>query len=170
MTSVAHYGINYRTVLYTIDQTHQILPYLYLSGMKGFRDIDKLKRLGVTLVVSVCPTEEIWNKPLRDANIKHAMFPVYDNSDDQDLIMEAAKESHEAIEKEAANNGIVLLCCSAGISRSITVAIYHMMQADASLSPSTALQKIRAVRCIAEPNEWFMMKLNQYHANRNSSK
>ena len=169
MSSSVHYGLSDEIVCQLMDTTHRITPNIYLSGSKGSKDIDALKKANITCVISLCPTEENHQKDLLKANIKHHKFIVYDHPDHKHLIMEAAKEAHDIITKEKLNNGIVLVHCSAGISRSVTVLIYHLLRTHYELTPQTALELIRKIRPIAEPNDAFMKQLISYYNERFSN-
>ena len=51
-----------------------------------------------------------------------------------------------------------------GKSRSATLVIAYLLSQDNSLTPSSALESLRTVRSIAEPNEGFWRQLELYHS------
>jgi dual specificity phosphatase 12 len=51
-----------------------------------------------------------------------------------------------------------------GKSRSTTLIIAYLLSKDPSLTPQAALDSVRTVREIAEPNEGFMKQLELYHS------
>jgi predicted alpha/beta-fold hydrolase/protein-tyrosine phosphatase len=76
-------------------------------------------------------------------------------------------EIHAFMDDCLANkNGVLLVHCQAGVSRSVTVVASYLMLLEARLGSSAtvedALEQIRKVRPCAKPNEGFMNQLKQW--------
>lgn len=71
----------------------------------------------------------------------------------------AADFINEAIK----SNGVVLVHCAAGISRSVTLATAYLMKHE-RMKAATALSMIRSRRFIANPNPGFVRQLREYES------
>lgn len=71
----------------------------------------------------------------------------------------AADFINEAIK----SNGVVLVHCAAGISRSVTLATAYLMKHE-RMKAATALSLIRSRRFIANPNPGFIRQLREYES------
>jgi protein-tyrosine phosphatase len=111
----------------------------------------ELKSNNIKHIISIIGKEEILKI---DDYFKHYIF--YANDDFDTSILPICEVVHEILKNTDEN---VLVHCGAGISRSVTAVIYHMMQLDKSLTPIKALFYIQQSRDIACPNNSFMEQL-----------
>ena len=140
-----------------MEKIHQVVPRLYISGITGAADVDRLKRLGITHVVSLAPEyykDGKSNKRLQQHGIFHHKYEL-DDRDDADLLT-IADQVHILLRGLADTS--VLVHCAAGISRSASVIIYHLMETR-YMGYDEALALVKKARPIVQPCPGFTRKL-----------
>jgi len=119
--------------------------------------VEQMRKANVTHVLSVLRYNK--ESPLF-ANYKHFLVDI-DDVEDEDLLQHFAA-TNAFIEEGLAGGGGVFVHCAMGKSRSATCCIAYMMH-KYHVSPQEALDHIRKVRPIVEPNEGFWQQLEMYH-------
>lgn len=136
----------------TIEDTYElneITPDVYITNEYTARDYDRLAQLGIKQILSVGmelkphETEHFVTKHISIDDIP--MARICDHFDD----------AHAFIKQ-----GRTLVHCHAGISRSVSIVIAHLMNNGMTFSQALAL--VRSKRPVANPNSGFIKQLIAY--------
>ncbi|CAH8873409.1 unnamed protein product [Trichobilharzia szidati] len=144
----------------------QILPYLYLGNARDSQDVDLLRQLNVTHIINVTDTLPMPFKRLN--RIQYLHIPASDTTDQN--LRPAFDRAVQFIEKARKQNGIVLVHCLAGVSRSVAVVIAYLLYSNRMLNVYKALEYVQARRSVAGPNLHFMGQLQAYYEDLHSHK
>jgi len=147
------------TFIYCLHTRHHgFVQKLCISNYLGARNITELRANGIELVVSAnSPPVE------RDPYIVYAEYAL-DDTPDQPVLCTAQKASNRM---QFYKN--ILVHCAAGVSRSATLLVAHMLFSDHTLSLKDALAQVRTVRAVANPNPGFMRQLEFIEKHRSES-
>lgn len=134
----------------------KLVPGLYLGSIRDSSDKKQLEDNSITHIVT------IHEHPSKDAgikNIKYLRFKAMDNSqqDIKQFFVEAIDFIHEA----RLNDGVVLVHCLAGVSRSASLCIAYLMTIT-GLPWYDTLNSVRAAREQANPNFGFQRQLQNF--------
>lgn len=116
-------------------------------------DINWLKKHRITHIVN-CAFE--LPEYHRDAGIKYISLKLNDIPNQP--IYHTLEPSHSFIKSAASKRGKILVHCAAGISRSASIVIYHLMKTY-KITYNDALNMLRQVRPIVNPNNGFEKQL-----------
>lgn len=101
----------------------EILPSLYLCGAGAFRP-DTLEKLQIAFVVNAAP--ELPDTPLPDTKPLYIQIPVMDLGHVD--LKAHFNEVADLIEEVRQSDGITLVHCVAGVSRSASLCIAYLMK------------------------------------------
>jgi atypical dual specificity phosphatase len=138
------------------SHTHKILDYLYLGGYYSATNKLLLQKLGITVIINVTPPNEISNVFPKDFTYYNFHiedsdgYPIGDHFDKVDAIINAYKDKTK-----------ILIHCVAGISRSSTLTIAHLMKSH-KMKLLAAFNHVKAIRDCIEPNYGFKKSLIAY--------
>lgn len=130
-------------------ELNEITPDVYITNEYTARDYDLLAKHGIKQILSVGmelkphETENFVTKHISVDDIP--MARICDHFDD----------AHEFIKK-----GRTLIHCHAGISRSVSIVIAHLIKS--GMTFPQALVHVRSKRLVANPNSGFMKQLVAY--------
>lgn len=135
----------------------QLLTFLYVGNEKDAADLDFLQQERIGNVLNVTQSVPCFHQDTTSINYKR--ISARDNSlanlkrhfDETFLFIEAARKRHEK----------VLIHCSAGISRSSTIAIAYIMKYR-GMAMSKAYNLVKSRRSIINPNLNFVGQLAAY--------
>lgn len=133
----------------------EVYPRLYLGNAAFASDIELLSGLGITHIVNCA--KEVPDYFKGNFNFQYLHLLLNDVPDEN--ISRFFTVSKDFITDALENGGVVLVHCWAGVSRSVTIVIYYLMNI-LEISPQHALQIIREHRPIAKPNIGFMRQLD----------
>lgn len=139
------------------DHPDEIIHGLYLGNVDSALNIDLLKELGVTHVLSIC--KELTKDMV--SQIKENFDQLWiqaDDADNEDLLYD---ECYNYIHKARENNGKVLVHCWMGISRSSSITIMYIMKLN-KMTFQDAYQFVRGKRPQVSPNYGFIVSLKQF--------
>ncbi|MBN3300216.1 dual specificity protein phosphatase 19 [Amia ocellicauda] len=136
-------------------QVGVIKPWLLLASQDVAQDFDTLKNFKVTHILNVAYGVE---NAFPDQFI-YKSFSILDLP--QTIISEYFQECSEFIEQAKTENGVVLVHCNAGVSRSASVVIGYLMSSE-FLSFEDAFALVKSARPAACPNPGFMEQLRNY--------
>jgi atypical dual specificity phosphatase len=132
----------------------RICENVFLSGVEGVDDAQRLHELGIKAIVSLGSVNgEVYP---RHPGIHYLHIVIEDNK--FALIERFFRLTSDFITLHANQTEAVLVHCSAGVSRSATIVIAHLMQTR-GLSLDTALTLVREKRSIVHPNDGFVEQL-----------
>lgn len=143
------YSDSYSTSLSKIDNN------LYLGGIIGASNSNLISRLRITSIVQILSHNVIMviHKKIRYLKINIDDLPNVS-------IIRVVYAAVKFINRELENNGVVLIHCAAGVSRSASVAVAYFM-AKHNLSYEAALEKVKKGRRCARPNAGFERQLKE---------
>ncbi|XP_053101322.1 dual specificity protein phosphatase 15 [Hemicordylus capensis] len=141
---------------------NKVLPGLYLGNFIDAKDLDQLSRHKITHIVSIheSPQPHI-------PGITYLRIALPDTPEAN--IKKHFKECIHFIHSCRLRGGNCLVHCLAGISRSTTIVLVYVM-AVTQLSWQEALEAVKAVRPVANPNPGFRQQLKEYEGSRSARK
>eukprot|EP01061_Rhynchopus_euleeides_P034139 TRINITY_DN57855_c0_g1_i1.p1 TRINITY_DN57855_c0_g1~~TRINITY_DN57855_c0_g1_i1.p1 ORF type:complete len:397 (+),score=66.20 TRINITY_DN57855_c0_g1_i1:157-1191(+) len=142
--------------------TSEVTPWILLGARDDMHDVDQLRRLGVTHVMSIRGEHETSSHcppaPLRQQFICYQVVV----NDTCDANIEAYFERAFAfIDKALDAKGKVLVQCQKGISRSATLVIAYLMQYH-KWPFEKAFDFVKERRSIINPNLGFVLTLEKF--------
>ncbi|KAM9727494.1 dual specificity protein phosphatase 19-like isoform 1-T2 [Menidia menidia] len=138
-------------------QVGVVRPFLLLASQDAAHDIDTLRKHQVSHVLNVAygvPNlfpEEITYKTLQILDLPETPITSY------------LEESSCFIDRAREQDGVVLVHCNAGVSRSSSVAIGYLMLRE-GLMFDHALGQVKLARPAAKPNAGFLQQLKALKA------
>lgn len=133
----------------------EVVPGVWIGDLQSALDVKGLKERNIFSIVTA----------MRGKVTIHATFNKYqinvDDSANEDVLVHFLP-SISFIQNELDKGRGVLVHCGAGISRSATIIAAYLMYS-LKLDPESAIDMIRTVRPIVEPNEGFMEQLKVFH-------
>ncbi|KAF8187201.1 protein-tyrosine phosphatase-like protein [Pholiota molesta] len=132
--------------------TEVLKGQLYLGNLSAALSVEQKQRHSITHVVSVCPE-------FPSTGPKHLNIAVEDTEYD-DLLIHLPKAC-AFIQHALGHGGRVLVHCVMGISRSTTVVAAFLMKTH-RMSPTAAIQKLKAARPQVHPNYGFIKQLEAF--------
>ena len=139
---------------FLLHDMDEITETLYLGNISGAENIDKIKNLGIKIVLSL---------------IEESPWPVYNESDNiihkPIIISDFYKENIIKYFGECLNfikgDDKVLVHCAAGSSRSATFVIAYIMR-NKKMSFKEALEFVKSKRSVISPNPGFKDQLQLF--------
>jgi len=130
-------------------------PGVFIGNAEFARNMPLLKNLGITHVINCA--QEI---PNFHEGLPEAPSYLHLNLDDipTQNIQQYFTQTYNFIQSILSKGGKVLIHCAMGISRSVTILLYFLMNAE-KISAGEALDRVRRCRPIANPNPGFMEQL-----------
>ena len=143
----------YKIDLPLFHDMNLIIENLYLGNIFSFENVDKLKKIGITKVLSMIDGFNHICNGLN--NIKHKTFNVIDIN--QQNIIQYFGECLNFIKGDEK----ILVHCVAGRSRSATIVIAYIMWYK-KISYEDAFNFVKERRTIVEPNDGFKEQLQLF--------
>jgi len=142
----------------------EILPGIYLGSYNAASNKEKLSIYGITHILTVA----IDAQPLYTDDFHYMVIRAYDH-EFQDLIS-YFDVANNFIKNALKNDGVVLIHCMAGISRSATILIAYILQSQQQQIQSQqqlnavedTITLIKEKRSIIRPNPGFREQLHLY--------
>jgi len=140
-----------------IFEANEIVDGMYLGNINSAYDIEKLKEIGITHIISVLagfippyPNDFKYLQLNALDTINTNLFEEFDITNQ--FINEAFEDK----------NNKILIHCMAGRSRSATILSAYMIKTFGFKTENT-LNALRNKRPIVEPNTYFVKQLNNYY-------
>ncbi len=142
------------------QEVGKVLPYLCFGPRVVSESEATLRDLGITHVFSVVGPPTV--------SFPGIAYDYVNDIHDRDgqPILEVVLHADEFITQARRENGVVFVLCMAGISRSATVVIGHLMLG-MGMSFEEALEMVQFDRPIADPNAGFRSQLRLLEQIRN---
>lgn len=153
------------TVLTPSDDDREVQcvnDYLCIGNINAACNADHLRDAGVTHVISL-----IGDVDCAPKHIPRTLINVWD-APYQDMTA-AFSSANDVINQVHADHGRVLVHCAAGVSRSSSTIIYHLMR-EHNMSYADALARVRVARHVAQPNAGFEHQLRALDHTQNEAK
>ncbi|XP_004479758.1 dual specificity protein phosphatase 12 [Dasypus novemcinctus] len=142
-------------------QMQQVRPGLYLGGAAAVAELDLLREVGITAVLTVDSEEPSFTAGPGVEDLRCLFVPALDKPE-TDLLSHldrcVAFIGHARAEGRA-----VLVHCHSGVSRSVAIVTAFMMKTD-QLTFEKAYEKLQTVKPEAKMNEGFEWQLKLYQA------
>jgi len=133
----------------------EILPHIYLGGIHAAKNKELLKLYGITHILTVA----IDIDALYPDDFHYMLIKAHDY-ELQDLIS-YFNAANDFIKTALKNNGVILIHCMAGVSRSTTVLSAYILESQLS-SVKNTLALIKQKRSFINPNPGFREQLDLY--------
>lgn len=140
----------------------RITSYLYVTSFQGAEDLQQLEQHQIGFIVNVCKTN---HSPAilfdyKVLGIEYVWFPMRDEPNEH--LIEYAERINQCINNYRIANPDrgILIHCIAGISRSVSVAIYHLMETW-HLPFNQVYNLVQHARPFIHPNEGFRASLSR---------
>jgi len=144
----------------SFDSIHFVKPYIAISNIQALQDIKELDKLKVGLIINVCEFDhpKYTLDGFKNLEIKYIKRKMHDD-EKQDLLVHA-RPLHRVIQKFRRKNPekTIVVHCLAGVSRSVSVVIYHMMR-NWRMGFGEARDLVKSKRDVADPNDGFVKQL-----------
>jgi hypothetical protein len=139
------------------EEVSEVLPFLILTG-KGFatQHGDKLASFGITHHCNAAKELTIIPRPKIAYMMVDLAYIVKDPLEQVDKLEKAAKFIEECKAKE----GICLVNCARGRSRSVAVVLYYLMTRE-NMSMREAYLHTKKVRDFIGPSAWLQTQLRE---------
>jgi len=136
-------------------EAQEILPHIYLGSIHAARNKELLKLYGITHILTVA----IDIDALYPDDFHYMLIRAHDY-ELQDLIS-YFNAANDFIKTALKNNGVILIHCMGGVSRSTTVLSAYILESQLSSVKST-LALITQKRSFINPNPGFREQLDLY--------
>jgi len=148
----------------------KINDIIYLTGLKGVKNIDEILKLEINVIVSILEYDPMIYRPDSYNGIKCIYYEAYD--DDDFNIEQYFHHFNELFNDE---NIKILVHCHCGVSRSATLIASHLLyyyinkwkvknrqKMIDKYDVNYILNMMRKRRSIVDPNLGFVTKLHEY--------
>jgi len=139
------------------DTAAMIRPGLYISGFLAEQNKGELERKGITHILQV--GENLTQSYQGEFKYKTLYLTDVVSTD----ILPVFKESLEFLHDCISNDGVALVHCYAGISRSATICIAYLMWSE-DLSLGAAYSVVERARSVVQPNDGFRVQLQVFES------
>ncbi|KAK3546602.1 hypothetical protein QTP70_030477 [Hemibagrus guttatus] len=136
-------------------QVGVITPFLLLSSQDAASDIETLKKFKVTHVLNVA--YGTMNSFPEQFIYKHV--PMLDLPETK--LTSYLPQCFEFIDEARKQDGVALLHCNAGVSRSASIAIAYLMARE-KIPFDDAFNRVKSARPSTQPNAGFLVQLKEY--------
>jgi len=134
---------------------NEIIPGFWIGSMDATIDFAELKKRHITHIIALVK-DRIVSFP---KEIKYIEFDVYDKS--FYFLLHLFPQCFEFIDEALKNKSSVLVHCSAGVSRSATLAIAYLMYSK-TIPYSEAMAIVKKARPVINPNNGFIDQLQLF--------
>lgn len=149
-------SLKYYNIINSTFDADQIIDNLYIGSISSCYDINMLKQIGITHIISVIAGFE----PPFPSDFEYLVINALD--DENTLLKDKFKICNEFIENGLENNGKVLIHCVFGKSRSATILCAYLID-KFGMSYNNTLSVLQKKREIIEPNKFFETQLIEYY-------
>ena len=139
-----------------IFEANEIIEGVYLGNINSAYDIEKLKELGITHIISVLAG---FIAPYPE-EFKYLQLNALDTVNTK--LSDEFENTNEFINDAFENKGKILIHCMAGRSRSATILIAFIIK-NFGFTTEKALESLILKRPIVEPNKYFIEQLENYY-------
>lgn len=136
-------------------QVGVVRPFLLLASQDAAHDMDTLRRYKVSHVLNVAyGVSNLFPEELLYRTVQILDLPETD-------ILSFLEECSSFIDQARKQDGVVLVHCNAGVSRSASIVIGYLMLRE-KLSFEDAYSQIKCARPSVRPNPGFYQQLSNY--------
>ena len=154
---IDHFNSNNNDFITVFSNISKITDNIYLSGIYGADNIDKLNEYNIKCILNCTKNEP--NVFENNSDMTYMRIPVNDMGGQH--IEQYFDSTYNFIEKCTSMNKNVLVHCHAGVSRSATILIAYFMRKN-KISYQEAFDFVKSKRSIIGPNFDFRDALRNY--------
>lgn len=142
------------------SELQEVVSNVFISNVFGARSKAKLQDKGISRIVVAAAELDMFHESQPD--LEYLRLPLADNPGQK--LMPSLAEGCDFIQKARSEGRACLVHCAGGGSRSASVVIGFLLRHESSDFPSVeaALQHLKAVRPIVEPNWGFLEQLREF--------
>jgi predicted protein tyrosine phosphatase len=138
----------------TAGSINRVDSNIFIGGYLAAADPNVVKQIGVTRIVKMfADTDDYPGGRHRHPGVKYLVIPARDTPEYD--IRAGAEAAIRFIQDGLAADELILVHCHAGISRSATVVLFHLM-INRKMPLDLALSRLKLVRSFVNPNPGFM--------------
>ena len=152
-------NLRYYNILGNEFDAQEIVQGIYLGSISASYNLQVLKNVGVTHIVSVIAGYD----PPYPNDFKYLVINALDNKNND--LSNVFDKSNKFIDECLEENGKILIHCAAGRSRSASILIAYLMNTFA-FDFEDCLYSLKHKRNIVEPNPQFTQQLKEYYKSR----
>lgn len=141
----------------TLEKADQVDPNIFISGYLIAADPNFVQRNGITRIVKMFADDPTYEGGYHRHPGVTYFVAAADDVPGYDIRRNAA-DAMKFIKEGLAKNERILVHCHAGISRSSTVVLMHLM-VNRGLPLDIALERLQRIRPVVQPNSGFMRHL-----------
>ncbi|KAI9193693.1 protein-tyrosine phosphatase-like protein [Polychytrium aggregatum] len=145
----------------------EVVPSVYLSGIRPAQDPNRLRELGITHIVDISNT---FPAPPNPAMPSVSVLRLGCRDVPEENILIHMPKVFAFVDAALARGGKVLVHCVAGISRSPTLVTAWIMKtafaSGAAITVEEALDTVQRARPYVQPNEGFLFQLGLLETHR----
>jgi predicted protein tyrosine phosphatase len=146
--------VYYFRVMLFVESLTKITDYVYVGNIKAAANKNLLKTHNISAIVEV---HDAYKNSKRIEGVEYLSLEFEDrNFTDLTLFIQ---KSNEFINQKIKEKKVVLVHCSGGISRSVSLVLAHLIES--GLSFDEAFKKVRKVRSIVDINYGFRDQLKK---------
>lgn len=149
-----------------VSGVSKLLKNLYLCGGSA-ATVSMMSQLGVSLVINATTESELPNTPLPCDETGYLRVPVKDNREAD--LERYFHQIADRIEEESQRNGVTLVHCVAGVSRSASLCLAYLIKYH-RMSLKDAYNHVKAKRPQIRPNVAFVKQLMEFEFKQNGSR
>ncbi|HMP30225.1 MAG TPA: dual specificity protein phosphatase [Saprospiraceae bacterium] len=141
--------------------------HIYIGNFIGAGEIEILKTYGITHIINTA--QELPN--FHPTSFEYINLGLLDDPEKKEDLTKILEPTYRYILNAitANKNAKILVHCHAGKSRSATIVIYYLMRRNL-INYSQALQHLKTIRWLVEPNTWYSRVLQNVSEVTNSKK
>lgn len=158
MYTKANCIIKYYSNNRNIFEANEIIKGVYLGNINSVYDIEKLKNIGITHVISVIGGFI----PPYPEDFKYLVINALDTQ--YTNLIDNFDTANDFIDDAIMDDSKILIHCQAGRSRSATILAAYFIKTF-GIDVRMAIDLIKNERCIIEPNNYFVSQLEKYYNN-----
>ena len=141
-------------------ETNEIIPNLFLTNYQSVQNILSGEKPFVKITHLLTIAEELdLSKEASSQNIEYKRIPACDYSCFE--LQPYFPEITDFIHQSLSSQGIIIVHCLMGVSRSATAVIAYLIRFK-GLTADKAYDLVREKRTIASPNDGFLNQLKKY--------
>lgn len=130
---------------------------IYIGNYIGAQHLEYLKNNGITHIVNTAiEIPNYHENHFKYINLKLLDSPIKGEENLLAVLEPTYQKMMEILQQNS--NSRIFVHCAAGVSRSASITIYYMMK-QYSMNFETALDTLKKIRKIVNPNDWYKIQL-----------
>jgi protein-tyrosine phosphatase len=168
-----HHSTTPSPVVVDVHSAQEIIPRVWLGSRKVALNQDWIKEHNITHVLNIGSDPVLEGE--RVSNVSYLRWEISDSpdADIQSLFLPVSEVMHKVLATTTTTTGSltarILLHCHMGISRSCTILCAYLMQVIPLMTATEALEYVKRIRPMVDPNIGFRHQLIQFQQSLSTS-